>query len=132
MISEDTRRWVLQRDQYTCRFCGHSGNSAILEVDHSVPVAQGATDHSNNLQAVCWVCNALKSDRNTRSFESWLRYNFASRAHYARLTACARASGRILDLERWLSTNPSTLSERFFSDWNVPGAHSDRWASSIW
>jgi len=123
MLTENQRRWVLQRDNYTCRFCGHVGNVQTLEVDHSVPIAQGGTDHGNNLQATCWPCNALKGDRNTRAFESWIRYHFGSRAHFARYSASARASGRLPDLDRWLDNNQPTIADQLFSGWAIPVSH---------
>ncbi len=130
MINDDTRHCVFQRDGYTCRFCGHVGNAVTLEVDHSVPVAQGGTDHGNNLQTACWPCNALKSDRKTKAFDAWLRYNFASRAHYARYTAAARANGRLPNVDRWLGNNPPSLVDRLFKDWSLPAPHAGRWGGS--
>lgn len=131
MIMNEARRWVFQRDEYTCRFCGHGGNGVSMEIDHSVPLAQGGTDHGNNLQTTCWACNALKSDRNTHAFERWLKYNFASRKHYARYAAAARSNGRLPDVGRWLSNNPPTVIESLFSGWEIPSAHRSRKTGSF-
>jgi excisionase family DNA binding protein len=53
---------VLQRDGFTCRYCGRKAPDVELRVDHIVPVAQGGTDHPDNLCAACTDCNAGKAD----------------------------------------------------------------------
>lgn len=50
------KRWVLQRDDYTCAYCGELG----LEVDHVVPRMHGGQDIPSNLVASCARCNNLK------------------------------------------------------------------------
>ncbi len=60
-----TRQWrgtrigVLARDGYRCRQCG----APAEHVDHIVPVRDGGSDRSWNLQALCAGCNLAKSDR---------------------------------------------------------------------
>src|SRR5207247_5504496 len=102
----------MQRDEYTCRFCGHRGTAATLDIDHSIPVARGGTDHANNLQTACWACNALKGDTTTRTFEARLHRWFWSRCHFARYAASGRASGRLPDLDRWVEVHPPDLWAR--------------------
>lgn len=53
------RARILLRDKYTCQQCGHIGDD--LEVDHKVNVAQGGTDHDENLQALCVQCHKAKT-----------------------------------------------------------------------
>lgn len=50
-------REVLERDNYTCRYCGrHAGT-----VDHVVPVSQGGAKlDPANLVAACSYCNSSK------------------------------------------------------------------------
>ncbi|MGH2560176.1 MAG: HNH endonuclease [Thermomicrobiales bacterium] len=70
-IGPKVRFEVLRRDNYTCRYCGakgpEAGGSAILEVDHRIPVSQGGTNDMVNLWTACWDCNrgkgATKLDR---------------------------------------------------------------------
>jgi 5-methylcytosine-specific restriction endonuclease McrA len=50
------KRWVLQRDNYTCAYCGDLG----LEVDHVIPRMHGGRDIPSNLVASCSRCNNLK------------------------------------------------------------------------
>lgn len=126
MIDRDKKRRIFQRDEYTCRFCGHQGNASTLVVDHSRPVAREGTDHGNNTQTACWVCNALKGDMTSRAFEAWLRRTFGSRHHYANYTAAARARGRAPSLEDWLRRNPQSFGDWLFEDWSVPRPHAVR------
>ena len=40
----------------------------MLEVDHIVPRSRGGTDDPDNLQALCYRCNAMKRDRDDTDF----------------------------------------------------------------
>ena len=55
-------RWqILERDKYTCQYCGQSAPDVKLEVDHKVSLADGGTDDPSNLVTSCWSCNNGKS-----------------------------------------------------------------------
>lgn len=57
---------ILQRDSFTCKGCGRSplrDSSVELRIDHIHPVAHGGKTEENNLQVLCFECNAGKSDR---------------------------------------------------------------------
>lgn len=58
-------RWrILQRDEFTCRYCGIEGKEAVKWcVDHIVPLSRGGTNDESNLVACCSPCNSSKSDR---------------------------------------------------------------------
>jgi 5-methylcytosine-specific restriction endonuclease McrA len=43
---------VLARDRYVCQLCG----APATEVDHVVRVADGGSDHPDNLRAICGRC----------------------------------------------------------------------------
>jgi len=56
---------VMQRDNFTCRFCGrapalHPG--LVLHVDHVVPWEKGGETELSNLQTLCEPCNLGKSN----------------------------------------------------------------------
>lgn len=55
---------ILQRDNYTCRYCGakgpEAGGTATLEIDHKLPVSLGGTNDPLNLVTSCWACNRGK------------------------------------------------------------------------
>lgn len=55
-------RWqILERDNFTCQYCGQKAPNVTLEVDHILPIEDGGTDESNNLKTSCFACNRGKS-----------------------------------------------------------------------
>ena len=50
------RRWVLERDCWSCVYCGDAAN----QVDHVIPKNNGGSDLPSNLVAACARCNNLK------------------------------------------------------------------------
>jgi len=50
------RKLVLERDGYTCQYCGGPAN----EADHVVPVALGGTRDPDQMVACCGDCNKRK------------------------------------------------------------------------
>ena len=62
-ISTSVRVDVLTRDNYRCVFCGATSRQTQLQIDHIIPVSQGGSNDSSNLQTLCWECNRGKSDR---------------------------------------------------------------------
>jgi hypothetical protein len=59
-ITKKLRFKILERDGFTCRYCGRKGVEAALQVDHVVPVSAGGTDDEDNLVAACTDCNLGK------------------------------------------------------------------------
>lgn len=51
---------VLQRDTFTCRYCGRSAPNVQLEVDHTHPKSAGGRDSLSNLVTACHDCNQGK------------------------------------------------------------------------
>lgn len=63
-ISKTIRFAILQRDKFTCKYCGNKATENIkLHVDHVIPVSKGGTDDLNNLVTSCSECNIGKSDK---------------------------------------------------------------------
>ena len=56
-IPKAVREAVFKRDNYCCVKCGSTKN---LEVDHKVSLANGGTNHIDNLQTLCQDCNRRK------------------------------------------------------------------------
>ena len=54
---------ILERDQFTCRFCGKRAPETELEVDHIHPRSKGGSDATDNLVTACRDCNRGKGDR---------------------------------------------------------------------
>lgn len=51
---------VFVRQNYTCVKCG---GKRRLHLDHIIPLSRGGTNHSSNLQVLCWLCNTRKGGR---------------------------------------------------------------------
>lgn len=55
-------RWkILERDNFTCQYCGQYAPNIQLEVDHILAVEDGGTDDPENLKTSCFACNRGKS-----------------------------------------------------------------------
>lgn len=44
---------ILQRDNFTCQYCGRKAPAVVLEVDHVVPRANGGSGRATNLITAC-------------------------------------------------------------------------------
>lgn len=62
-ISQKLRFSILQRDHYTCQYCGAKAPDVELQVDHIEPVCAGGPDHPSNLITSCVDCNQGKAGR---------------------------------------------------------------------
>jgi hypothetical protein len=60
-ISKRTRFRIFARDGFTCRYCGAQSDSAVLVVDHLIPVKEGGTNDDENLITACEPCNQGKA-----------------------------------------------------------------------
>lgn len=58
-----TRRAVLQRDNYTCQYCGLAPGAEALTLDHIKPRALGGHTTWDNVVAACRACNGHKANR---------------------------------------------------------------------
>jgi diadenosine tetraphosphate (Ap4A) HIT family hydrolase/5-methylcytosine-specific restriction endonuclease McrA len=67
-ISGTIRYEVLKRASSRCELCGTSNEEKAIEVDHIEPKNHGGTDDIDNLQALCYSCNASKRDRDNTDF----------------------------------------------------------------
>ena len=56
------RRYVYERDDFTCVACGKTHQEAQLTIDHIIPVSKGGSHDLSNLQTLCFTCNRLKSN----------------------------------------------------------------------
>lgn len=62
--------WIaLRLTTPTCRYCGVALDIYNVEKDHKVPVSRGGSDRIDNLQAICWECNAEKHTRDDVEYE---------------------------------------------------------------
>jgi ATP adenylyltransferase len=51
---------TLKRAGFRCELCGIPAGERALDVDHIVPRKAGGSDSTENLQALCWLCNTNK------------------------------------------------------------------------
>ena len=65
---------VLKRAKFRCELCGISADERALEVDHIIPVNQKGENSIYNYQALCYVCNATKRDRDSEDFRGNLNF----------------------------------------------------------
>jgi ATP adenylyltransferase len=59
---------VLKAAKFRCELCGTLDSEKALEVDHIIPRNKGGSDDINNLQSLCYSCNAMKRDRDATDF----------------------------------------------------------------
>lgn len=52
----------------TCRYCAVPLDIWNTSVDHKRSVARGGSDSIDNMQIICWQCNAEKGDRDADEF----------------------------------------------------------------
>jgi len=64
---------ILERDKFTCRYCGQYAPNVRLEVDHVVAFADGGTDDPENLVTSCYACNRGKSALRQRTVKPPVR-----------------------------------------------------------
>jgi 5-methylcytosine-specific restriction endonuclease McrA len=58
MSYKKARFWVLQRDNWICKYCGQPA----MQVDHIIPKSHGGSDLPSNLVAACANCNWAKGN----------------------------------------------------------------------
>lgn len=54
---ENTKAMVLNRDNYTCRYCKGKHKDSKLEVHHIIFRSQGGSDEESNLITLCHTCH---------------------------------------------------------------------------
>lgn len=64
------RYQVLARAGFRCELCGAPADERALHVDHIIPRKHGGKDLVDNLQALCWLCNGNKGDRDDTDFRA--------------------------------------------------------------
>ena len=62
-ISDDLRQVIFARDNYTCQYCGCSGDETELEIEHIIPISKGGNNDIRNLCTACKNCNRKKGAR---------------------------------------------------------------------
>lgn len=104
-ISKTERFEIFKRDKFTCQYCGATPPSAILHVDHIVPVARGGGKSTDNLITACQSCNQGKAARSLTSIPQSLSDKAAEiadrEAQIAGYTAIMDAARERLEGDVW-------------------------------
>ena len=75
--TDDELNYIYDKNGGRCWHCGKKlsftnygqvAERGAWEVDHSIPLARGGTDHLNNLVPACIECNRSKGDLTSREF----------------------------------------------------------------
>jgi len=69
-ISGSVRYEVLKRAKGRCECCGVSKEDRPLDVDHIIPVSKKGKNEISNYQALCWLCNTNKGNRDKTDFRN--------------------------------------------------------------
>ncbi len=68
-ISGSVRYQVLLRAGRRCECCGVSVDDRPIDVDHIIPRSLGGMNDVANYQALCWLCNTNKGNRDRTNFQ---------------------------------------------------------------
>ncbi len=67
-VSGSIRFEVIKRAKFRCENCGISADKRNLDVDHITPRSLGGANDITNYQALCYVCNTNKGNRDSTDF----------------------------------------------------------------
>ena len=80
----DRLRIIYDKTDGYCRYCdkkiswknyGKYGGKGAWEIDHSIPISRGGTDHLNNLFPSCIDCNREKGSLTGTQFKNMISYD---------------------------------------------------------
>jgi 5-methylcytosine-specific restriction endonuclease McrA len=80
VMARPSRNAILQRDGYSCQYCGTKSN---LTIDHVVPTSKGGENTWENMVAACMSCNNKKGDKDVD--KSGLKLKSTPRIPYNRI-----------------------------------------------
>lgn len=63
------RQRILERDDYTCYFCGEYGNT----LEHLHPKSKGGENTEDNCVCACFTCNSQKGDMTESEYWIYLK-----------------------------------------------------------
>ena len=98
-LSSAGRFLILERDNFTCQYCGKKPPEVILEVDHIKPRKNGGGDDSTNLITACFNCNRGKNIKETRAIPTPKEISLPSNENFHYPVYGARVEQ---ELKNWL------------------------------
>lgn len=64
LLAPRDRSSILQRDNFTCTYCGaHDESGDLLSVEQAVPADRGGINLAYNLRTICWLCKRQKGKK---------------------------------------------------------------------
>lgn len=74
-----TRKLIIKRDGFVCRYCGEIITRATHTIDHIIPASEGGTENPKNLVMCCETCNKHAKNLVFKSFEAKQAYLIAKK-----------------------------------------------------
>jgi HNH endonuclease len=124
-FAPDRLEQVFGKNAGNCDYCGKQlawtnygrpGYRGAWEVDHSLPISRGGTNHLNNLVPTCVPCNQTKSDMTGTEFRRSLAASEPTGPDWGKIALV----GLGLLALRALLKNGSSLSSPSFDPLNQP------------
>lgn len=112
-VSHDLYVQVMERDNWTCHYCGADASQVYIGLDHVIPQIIGGRTTLANLVACCQDCNTLKSDKIDATRMYWRPEHYAE---MLRVLIRERA-----DFQAALVEIARESRERFGRRWRIPG-----------
>jgi 5-methylcytosine-specific restriction endonuclease McrA len=72
-LPKKIRMEILQRDNWTCQYCGANGHGVKLTIDHRVPTWRYNDHTPKNLIVACRSCNSSKGRMSEQEFRDKLK-----------------------------------------------------------
>lgn len=94
----------MERDNFTCQYCGNTAPDVKLEVDHIHPLSKGGKEESTNLITACKGCNASKSNRILKMIKTPERIQLprnTKESYKGRCVRLAEETWELMKKDRW-------------------------------
>lgn len=105
-ISGSVRYEVLKRAKGRCECCGASIDERPIDIDHIVPRSKTGDNDISNYQALCWLCNANKGNRDDTDFRG------VNTIYEHRQTGCLFCDVQVNDRQRIVADNTLAFAIR--------------------
>lgn len=92
------RNRILERDNYTCQYCGAKLEWSELHVDHIVAKSKGGSNKDENYITACARCNSSKCDKSLSAYNEMAvrkKIEFSDKLRY--YSRVARGTQKLLD-----------------------------------
>jgi hypothetical protein len=77
--NSEKRKEILERDKWTCFYCGEKVTTENATLDHVIPQYKGGKHTKENLKTSCLICNSIKSGKTYEEAAPFLLKNIQER-----------------------------------------------------